>query len=125
LNTIWGGYLNPFHAAAKCTECDGTGYSPTARRLSDQWYGNAPFRPEDRGSVPFKPEEPAILDLARRNVTNSPEFYGRDKQAVEREAKRLCHHYNTSWSHHLNDDDVAALLKSERLLDLTHTFTPG
>jgi hypothetical protein len=72
-------------------------------------------------------------------VRHSPAFYGvghvdfnreadfndqeRDgvRRAIHREAERLCALFNTQWSHHLNADDVAALLAAGRLTDLTHT----
>ena len=118
----WAGFLNPLHTATKCSACDGDGYSTEGRHLKDLWYGYAPFKPEDRGSVPFTPQDEAVLAFAKRNVANSPQFYGRDPNAVDREARRLCQHWNGSWSHHLNADDVAALVNGSRLYDFTHTF---
>lgn len=125
INETWAGYLNPYHTATKCVACDGSGYSPTGKHLHNQWYGYVPFKPEDRGSVPFKPTDDAVLAFARRNVTHAPDYYGRDAKAVDREARRLCGLFNSQWSHHLNNDDVAALIASHRLHDLTHTFEPG
>ena len=123
---IWYGYLNPFYVhSSKCQHCGGTGTSPVARHLADQWYGNAPFKPEDRGSKPFTSDHPAIRSFAERNVGNSPSFYGSGEQAIQCEAQRLADHFNRSWSHHLNADDVAALLEGERLHDLTCTFVKG
>ena len=125
VNKVWEGYVNPHYNATKCTHCDGTGYSPMAKKLTDQWYGYAPFRPEDRGSVPFTINDAPIRAFAERNVSHAPEFYGRDSGAVDREARRLIELFNGQWSHHLNDDDVAALIAGERLYDFTHTWTPG
>lgn len=123
VNTIWSGYINPHDARqCDCPACEGSGSSPTARLLGAQWYGNAPFRPEDRGSTPFLPSHPAIVAQAERNVHHSPEYY-RGQDAVEREAQRLAQHYNGCWCHHLDARDVAALVKVSRLLDFTHTFT--
>ena len=124
-NKPWQGYLNPHYAKShNCAECDGSGSSPEARRLKDQWYGNAPFRPADRGSTPFTPEHPAVMAFAERNVTRSPEYYGGGEAAIQREARRLADHFNCGWNHHLNADDVAALIEGGRLMDLTHTWTP-
>lgn len=123
INKTWEGFLNPLHVATKCEACDGTGSSPQARHLKDKWYGYVEFDPAERGSVPFKPTDPAVDAFARRNVTRSPEFYGRGELAVMREAMRLCDHWNGSWSHHLNADDVAALVAGSRLYDFTHTWT--
>lgn len=44
VNAIWRGYINPHDARQhECQACEGSGSSPTARRLGAQWYGNAPF----------------------------------------------------------------------------------
>lgn len=119
------GFINPLHVAKKCRACNGGGYSCEAKRLSDLWYGYVPFKPEDRSSVPFKPTDEPVLAAAIRNIANAPEYYGWDSGAVDREARRLSAHFNSSWSHHLNADDVAALVEAERLYDLTSDFTPG
>jgi len=124
LNTPWKGYLNPLYTAKQCDACEGAGYSPEGKRLKDQWYGYVPFRPEDRGSVPFTPADAAVRAFATRNVERAPEYYGSGETVTEREARRLCRLWNGSWSHHLNADDVAALVKGGRLMDLTHTFDP-
>lgn len=124
-NKPWQGYLNPHYAKSHdCKACAGSGLSSEARRLKDQWYGNAPFRPEDRGSAPFTPEHPAVRAFAERNVTRAPEYYGGGEAMIQREARRLADHFNRRWSHHLNADDVAALIDGGRLMDLTHTWTP-
>jgi len=123
LNKPWKGFCNPFHVAVECDACTGTGYSPTAKRLADQWYGYAEFRPEDRGSIPFLRTDEVILAFARRNLKAAPEYYGTSEWALESEATRLADHFNSRWSHHLNADDVAALIASDRLYDLTHTWT--
>lgn len=119
LNTTWRGYLNPFYdQAQKCAACDGSGYSPQAKHLSDQWYGYVPFKPEDRGSVPFTPETPEVKRRAEHNVQRG--VIRRDIQAaIYAEAQRLCEIYNSQWCHHLNADDVKALLESNRLWDFT------
>lgn len=94
----------------------------TARKLKNQWYGNAPFDPQDRGSVPFLPTDAAVRKLAERNVGNAPGFYGIGEDAIMREAARLCELFNGSWSHHLNEADVKALTDGNRLYDFTHTW---
>lgn len=122
IGKTWTGFINPFHTATQCDGCEGQGYSPEARRLYDLWYGYLPFKPEDRGSIPFTPEDEAVAAFAQRQIDRSPEYYGRGVNAVDREARRLCALWNSSWSHHLNADDVAALVEAGRLMDLTHTF---
>lgn len=122
LNATWGGYLNPFYKqCANCPQCNGSGSSPEAKRLTNQWYGNAPFRPAERGSKPWTPKDAPVRAEAERNCKNSPDFYGNDEGAIYREANRLCGLFNAGWSHHLNADDVKALLDAGRLMDFTHT----
>lgn len=124
LGKVWAGYIMPSDLHGnRCEACDGSGYSPQARRLQDIWYGNAPFKPEDNGSTPLTTDTPVIRALAERNVTRSPEFYGSGEQAIRREARRLADLWNGQWSHHLNEHDVAALVEAERLYDLTHAWT--
>lgn len=114
VKAVWKGYLNPFYGySMDCPDCEG-GYSKEAKLLKDRWYGYVPFRPEDRGSVPFTPEHPAIIALAERNYRNG-------SHSVAREAMRLCEIFNAQWSHHLNADDVRALLDANRLWDFTRT----
>lgn len=126
INKVWEGFLNPnYEKSVECSECGGSGYSTAAKLLQAAWYGNVPFKPEDRGSVPFTTAHPAIRALAERNVANCPSWMGNGVDAVEKEAKRLAAHFNGSWGHHLNAYDVAALLKANRLYDLTHTWTKG
>lgn len=123
-NKVWENYLNPHYAKShNCAACSGSGYSQEALRLKYQWYGDAPFRPEDRGRIPFLPTHPAVRALAELNASRAPEYYGGSDAAIEREARRLADHFNQGWSHHLNTADVAALLEGGRLMDLTHTWT--
>jgi hypothetical protein len=126
IGKVWEGFFNPFYTSAPCATCDGDGMSPEARRLRDLWYGYTDFYPEDRGSVPFAPDCYAIRSLARSNVERSPEYYGSVRQwVVDAEARRLCAHFNGSWSHHLNQDDVDALVEAGRLYGFTHEFKAG
>lgn len=121
LNEPWSGYLNPHYKGhcSNCSHCDGTGYSDEYNQLMKKWYGNAPFTPEERGSTPFLPTHPAIVRLATRNTERA--WLG----SAEREAQRLAAIYNSAWCHHLNNDDVKALIKAGRLYDFTHTFVAG
>jgi hypothetical protein len=122
LKKTWGGYLNPFYVhCADCAACAGSGYSPQAKLLRDQWYGNAPFEPSMTGSTPFTPSHPIVHQKAEWNITQSPSFYGQGQLAIACEALRLCALYNQSWLHHLDQDDVAALIKEDRLYDFTRT----
>lgn len=131
LREVWQGYLNPFYTAKDCEQCDGGGYSPEAVVMQDQWYGNVYFDPRSTGSTPFKPEHPAIVALATRNVTYDPRtnqcraYQSSDQRAIDHDARRLANLFNSRWSHHLSQDDVDALIADNRLHDLTHTFVKG
>lgn len=125
LNERWAGFVNPYRAAVKCVSCDGSGYSPGAKRLADQWYGDASFHPIETGSKPFTHEHPAVRAFAERNVLNAPAYYGRGELAITREAMRLASMWDRQWCHHLSADDVAALIEAGRLKDFTHTWTKG
>jgi hypothetical protein len=121
----WKGYLLPDELSGEeCWECGGSGYSPQAKRLRDLWYGSAKFRPEDNGSTPLTAETPEVRSFAERNVAHAPEFYGAGEAVIRREARRLARLWNGQWAHHLNEEDVAALLEAESfpLRELTHTW---
>lgn len=105
-----------------CEECDGTGSSEYGRHLSNLWYGYEPFRPANRGSEPYTPKCAPVRRFAERNCSRSPDYYGDSEAAIEREAQRLCDLFNRQWSHHLNQEDVDALVEAGRLYDLTHKW---
>jgi hypothetical protein len=123
LEKPWKGFINDRYAATPCGACEGRGDSPEARAMQDRWYGYVPFRPEDRGSTPFSPDDYLIKGRAERNVAASPTYYGAGDSGVQREAQRLADLYNSQWMHHLNDDDVAALIEGGRLMDFTHDWS--
>jgi len=123
LNKEWEGYVNPYYKAERCQKCKGDGYSEVAKRLKNQWYGRADFKLTDRNSKPFLPDNNIILTLAKRNIQNSPEFFGTDEFAVDRETARLCQLFNKSWMHHLNNLNIEALINAGRLRDFTHKWT--
>lgn len=107
---VWKGYINPHMDARRdCPFCGGRGYSSYALELMDKWYGCVPFSPEENGSVPFEPTEPKIVSLAKRNNPLAPDS----------EARRLANLFNGRWCHHLNENDVRALIDADRLYDLT------
>ena len=120
----WSGYLNKAAGRTRECSCEGRGLAPVALHLFNLWYGYLPFKPEDRGGTSYTPSSPAVQAVAQRNVSRSPEFFGSDAAAIEREATRLCALYNAKWSCHLNEMDVKALLDNRRLMDLTHSWTP-
>lgn len=116
LKKVWSGYVNPHgQRSRRCVACEGSGYSPEAALISARWYGRAPFSPEETGSAPFGPWTPQVAALAERNVLSAPDYYGFGPEALEREARRLSAHWNRSWGHHLDQDDVEALWAEGRL----------
>lgn len=122
LNKVWGGYLNPFYKQrADCPACAASGYAPEAKRFSDQWYGRAPFDPVAYGAEPLTVDHPGVQACARRNVGQSPGYYGDGSRAVAQEAARLFNYWRGQWSHHLSQDDVDALIAADRLWDFTRT----
>lgn len=126
VNQRWKGFINPHYKNAKdCEECGGSGYSPQALILANQWYGKVPFRPEDNGGEPFTQDHPVVLKLSNRHLARSPEYYGVGDEALRRECGRLVRLYNKCWCYHLDQADVKALVEAGRLMDLTHTWTDG
>jgi hypothetical protein len=124
LNEVWSGFLRPDRFdEMPCPNCE-RGYSPHAEALFKLWYGDLPFDPATTGSTPLTADTPAVRAFAERNVTRSPEYYGRGEQAIRCEAQRLAELWNGSWSHHLSQDDVDALVAAGRLMDFTHTWNP-
>jgi len=123
LKQVWPGYLRPDDLDENpCPDCK-NGYSPHAQNLHDLWYGYLPFDPASTGSTPLTPDTPAVRAFAERNINNAPEFYGTGETAIRREATRLCGLWNGTWSHHLAQADVDALVAAGRLMDFTHTWS--
>src|ERR1700677_1027529 len=146
LNKVWEGFINNRPGPIECKACAGAGSSPTAKKLSDQWYGNAPFTPEENGSVPLTIDHPAVRQFATKNAVQSvfisrsgfdegiTQFWiyvrehGIDKFVNEHpsleyfistEGTRLIDMWNGQWNHHLNAEDVKALVDAGRLMDFT------
>lgn len=129
LKKAWSGYENNLYTAIRCDACDGTGNSPEVIRLADMWYGKAPFRPEDRGSLPVTADTLEVRDRAERNQHSSRGFRGNDEiailreAAIVREANRLADLWNAQWAHHLDQNNVNALVEAGRLIEFTHTWS--
>lgn len=121
---VWSGYVRPDELdEISCETCEGTGYSPFARNLHSRWYGYVPFDPAETGSTPFLPTSPVIHARAKHNVESAVWYYGRGALAIAKEAVRLAAHFNNGWLHHLDQDDVDALIAEGRLMDFTHTWS--
>jgi hypothetical protein len=132
LNKTWQGYLNPhYDACSHCPACNGTGYSPHGRILSDQWYGSVPFDPVAYGSTLFKPWTPGVKENIKRKVRfdeKSIAWYTRNgkltmSDAVQIEIHRMLVFWNSRWSNHLSQLDVNALWEENRLRDFTEKPT--
>lgn len=120
IGKVWEGFVNGLPTGAvRCEACDGTGTSPEVRRLEDQWYGKVPFDPSETGSAPYSPNHPAVAAFARRQCERTPEFYGTGPNAELREAARILKFWNAQWMHHLDAEDVRALVEAGRLWDFT------
>lgn len=131
MGQVWPGYINPHYPGDECQHCDGTGRSQQAKSLMDKWYGWVkpgscilPFHPSDNGSVPFEESHPAIVSRARLNLVHR-KCHDSSSLAFQAECRRLAEHFNSSWSHHLNQQNVDDLVARDRLYDLTHTFVMG
>jgi hypothetical protein len=121
LHKVWEGFLEPERLHEdKCPDCE-HGYSSHGEYLHALWYGYREFDPESYGSVLLRPDTPAVRAFAERNIAHAPEFYGASEHAIVREAVRLASMWNGMWCHHLNQDDVNALVAAGRLMDFTHT----
>lgn len=125
LEKVWQGFINPYGGSKcshKCFVCNGTGLSRKAKAISDMWYNfdELPFDPTANGSTPFLPTHEVIMQRAIRNEEGRrfDRATPKDKY-IEMEAQRLAHHYNKGWCHHLNQDDVNALVEANRLFDFT------
>lgn len=129
LNKTWRGYVNPYHIHAHdCQACGGSGCAPEAKRISDQWYGDAHFDPVAYGAEPITAESPALREAVTRKIQwsqqlakqeGTPEFYTANgsipfEVAVNREMARLAHLWRHHWCHHLIQNDVDALVKAGR-----------
>lgn len=111
--------------ATPCLDCQHTGYSPEAEVFYEEWYGYTPFDPRSTGSVPFEPTSEVAQAWGKRQTERSPEYYGSGQAAIDQEAVRICGIWNGSWSHHLTQEDVDALVADDRLWDFTKKFVPG
>jgi len=118
INQVWSGYLNPHEKLEIKCSCD-IGYSTTAARFRDEWYGCTPFDPKAYGATPLSIDNPQLLAVARRNCERSPEYHGSGEYAVMREATRLYNYWKNQWSHNLIQADVDALVAANRLWDFT------
>lgn len=151
IDKTWKGFLNPYPYANQCEACNGKGYSPRASIFYHQWYGHSiqeRFDPVKYGSRPVLTfDSEALRDAVTRKIEWSIELDRRDgkdpdknwyllcfegafrldrsqrlKKAIKVECLRMFELWKYQWSHQLNQEDVEALVKEERLSDFTHTW---
>lgn len=129
INERWVGYLNPYWKYRKeCPLCHGSGYSTTASRFKDQWYGIAYFNPEEYGAKRIPADHPAVMAAAERNTPSSCTVGppGTRDRVLRREAEWLCFkQFHAQWRYNLIQADVDALLAEGRLNKFTHTIKTG
>lgn len=119
LNKVWKGYIQVVDGRSECSECGGDGYSADARKFSHEWYGSiyedVSFDPLSTGSIPFSTSHPAIIGRAEHNLGRNAD----NDLLLALECTRLAGHFNSSWSHHLSQEDVRALVDADRLWEFT------
>jgi hypothetical protein len=94
LQKVWEGYVNPhYRHCHNCTTCEGSGFNPATKVLSNEWYGK-----NDYDWVPYS--------------------YKRADGTIHRRQ-----HNRSAWSHDLTQHEVDALIKGNRLIDFTHDWT--
>lgn len=133
IDKTWDGFLNNMPEPDPCPACrnprddHSTGYSPFAAEQNAKWYGfYGVFDAvaEGKAHMKFTPESPPIRAFAERQIKQTPEYYGRGEEAIQREARRLCDLANASGSNFLDQADVDALVRGGRLTEFTHHWLP-
>lgn len=111
LDKVWEGYINPhFSKVEQCPDCE-LGYTPTAQRYMDQWYGKRPFDPLDYGCErEWQSTDPEFMQMAVRNL--GPDA---DEFSLRKEAIRLFEYKRWQWGSNLIQADVDALWEGDRL----------
>lgn len=100
MEKIWSGFQNPHYEGhcKQCELCEGSGLSPQANYLKDQWYGNAPFQPRSTGSELLTETHSYVRAFAEKNCNGALDFYGNNEPSIRREARRLAALWNGQWS---------------------------
>lgn len=119
IKKTWDGFINPLEHAKDCEACSGSGYSPIARLLIDQWHGYAPFSPADNGSTPLTPDTPAMQAIILRSFKLPPDHCF--DAGIHKLATQWLNKLNQQWCHQLNESDVEALLAEDRLWEFQRT----
>jgi len=118
-NKIWEGYVNPFYKKCeKCATCKGDSYSPEGRFLHSIWYRHLAtdlFGIYYGTPLAAVPSEKELL------------AYGERPEVIQNIAFARLFRFKVlaNWDERLEEEDVLALVKGERLWDFTRTWTPG
>jgi hypothetical protein len=124
IRKTWDGYINDAYRSYKrCKCCDGSGFSEEANAIDLKWYGFAPFDPVAHGSTPFTPNDSFVQSLVRERMLNQSGYLDGNEYAVKKEVERLCGHWNDHWCYHLNENDIAAVIADNGLIEFTCNWT--
>ncbi|WP_341719894.1 hypothetical protein QQG74_09410 [Micromonospora sp. FIMYZ51] len=124
LYSLWYGHL-PFDPASTGST-PFTADTPAVRAVAERNVSRSPDYYLGRPSINWTDPAQHEADIAAaRAATLAGYDQGRIDAATAREAQRLADFFNSGWSHHLNQDDVDALIAEGRLHDFTHTWTRG
>lgn len=102
MSKVWKGYVNPNSGPRDCRACNGSGLNPQTNQISEDFYDHEGFGERWMYAYGVDPEgRPA----------------SRPPWAIRGECR--------AWENNITQDEVEALVKAGRLMDFTHTWTPG
>jgi hypothetical protein len=146
---VWKGYISPFDRLwMECPECNASGFSTEYQQLQKFWYGSSPYNDTPSPVMDF---EKGLVSFGTVYCGDGTSFeftrkcVGMNSHAVDlgvKHHRRFEHNdvtivmpaseelrrwvflkLNSGWSHMLDDDDVAELLKGNRLWDFTRDWS--
>lgn len=95
----------------KCPHCE-DGHSAEYTALKNLWYGATEYKPE----VPYTLEHPVVQKVIHNYYTKNPNARTFNGFPTERFIIAI----NRQMAHHLDEEDVKALISAGRLPSLTH-----
>jgi hypothetical protein len=116
---VWEGYINPFYKKSEnCWTCKGDSYSPEGRFLHQIWYRHLAtdlFGGWYGATVATLPGDDELRKA------------GASEAVLQNIALARKFRFKTlaNWDERLEEEDVLALVKGDRLYDLTSTWTRG
>lgn len=106
LNKTWTGYICPLYGeVVGCSQCGGSGYSPAGELLLALWYEHLHEKAKEILTTHSGLFPPALTEFAKRVLFNAP-------------IASAIRHYSGGWDRNLEQCDVDALVKEERLYGL-------